>query len=216
MSAQRRPVRVTTLLAVGVALATVALMAPVSARAASAPAAPAQAAPGQAAAARVAPKPALTVKAYVRIAPTRVETGKRIVLTARTNPAARGFRVQVQRSWNNGRKWAVERTIVTNTKGLATATVSTTRVGASLIRLVVPRNAKYRAYATKPVRVTIEAWKPVPSAPAVPTAPALAPNHKTVSPAVVRHGAPVGLSQRGHPEHPAVGHRHHLGQGRDI
>ena len=126
--------------------------------------------------------PGVATKAYLRVAPTRVEKGKRIVLTARTVPAIRGFRVQVQRSWNAGRTWTVERTIVTNRKGLASVVVSTSRVGISKVRLRVLPSGRFRATLSGAVAVNVEAWKPAPSAPVVPTRPALVPNHKRVPP----------------------------------
>ena len=128
----------------GIAALTAALAAGLTVPAATASGAPSER--------KAAYKPTLKANA------TSVEVGKKLVLPGKVKPATKGATVIVQRKLA-GKSWAKTGQTKVKKSGVFTFTDKPHVPGVRHYRVVVPKVGKVKAGTSKPVKVTVAAWR---------------------------------------------------------
>ena len=93
-----------------------------------------------------------------------VEAGKKLVLSGKVKPATKGATVIVQRKLA-GKSWAKTGQTKVKKSGAFTFTDKPNVVGVRQYRVVVPKVGKVKAGKSKPVKVTVAAWRSLTTVP---------------------------------------------------
>jgi hypothetical protein len=97
-------------------------------------------------------------KVTLKASTTKAVAGKRLIIAGKVKPAVKGGPVILQKKLT-GRKWVVEARLKTSKKGTFTYTDKPQQLGVRQYRAVVPKAGKVRAGVSKPVKVTVYAWR---------------------------------------------------------
>jgi hypothetical protein len=90
-------------------------------------------------------------------APT-VEATKKLVLSGKVKPAPK-VKIVLQKRIGDSKKWSTEAKLKTNKKGAFSYTDKPKNTGVRYYRVVVPKAGKVKAGKSKPVKVTVLAWR---------------------------------------------------------
>lgn len=97
-------------------------------------------------------------------APT-VESTKKLVLSGKVKPASKGTKVVLEKRIGDSKKWSTEAKLKTTKKGTFTYTDKPKNAGVRYYRVVVPKAGKVKAGKSKPVKVTVLAWRSLTNTP---------------------------------------------------
>jgi len=91
-------------------------------------------------------------------APT-VEATKKLVLSGKVKPATKGTKIVLEKRLGDSKKWSTEAKLKVSKKGTFTYTDKPKTPGVRYYRVVAPKVGKVKAGTSKPVKVTVMAWR---------------------------------------------------------
>jgi len=88
-----------------------------------------------------------------------VEATKKLVLSGKVKPATKGTKVVLEKRIGDSKKWSTEAKLKVSKKGTFTYSDKPKTVGIRYYRVVAPKVGKVKAGKSKPVKVTVMAWR---------------------------------------------------------